>query len=52
MNDEAVLKILIEAYVSLNKLHAEPGPKCHMLAQSIHVIERLIKEVIKKQAKS
>ena len=41
-------KELCNAYVELNKLHSEPGAKCHMLASSIHFLERLIKEYFKR----
>lgn len=38
---------LIQAYVELNKLSAAPGDKCHMLADSIKFIERMIREELK-----
>lgn len=49
MNDGLVemLEILTRAYVELNKLHAEPGNQCHMLASSMHKIEALLKQLVK-----
>jgi hypothetical protein len=43
-----VIEALLDTYLELNKLHAAPGEKCHMLAMSIHFIERLIKQEMKK----
>jgi len=44
------MEILTNAYVEMNKLHAQPGEKCHMLATSIKFLERQIKELTKKGA--
>lgn len=41
-----LVQILVKAYVDLNRLHAQPGDKCHMLASSIKAIERLLREVV------
>lgn len=41
------LQVLIAAYIELNKLKATPGEQCHMLATSIHFIEKLIKAHLK-----
>lgn len=42
------LSELLKAYVELNKLHSQPGEKCHMLADSIAFIQRKINEELKK----
>ena len=44
------LQLLLKAYVELQRLHAEPGDKCHMLAGGIIFIQKLIREEIKRQA--
>ena len=44
------LKVLIQAYVELNKLHATPGERCHMLAMSIKFIQAEIKQLLKREA--
>ncbi len=36
------LDSLLETYLELNKLNAEPGMKCHMLASCIQFIQRQI----------
>lgn len=40
------LQMLLAAYVELNRLHAEPGQACHMLADSIVFIQRQIRYVL------
>lgn len=45
--ESEILKILLDAYVRLNKLHAEPGGKCHMLASSLDFVKRQIATVMK-----
>ncbi len=45
MTTESLFKILTDTYVELNKLYAEPGAKCHMLADSIMRIERMLKKI-------
>lgn len=40
------LKVLIDAYIELNRLNAEPGSKCHMLASCIQFIQRKIIEFV------
>jgi hypothetical protein len=45
----SLLVKLLEAYVELNKLNAQPGDRCHMLAMSIQFLERKITAVIKQQ---
>ena len=42
-----LLEILLKAYVELNRLHAQPGDKCHMLATSIHHVEKWINRILK-----
>ena len=44
------LKVLIQAYVELNKLHTTPGERCHMLAMSIKFIQAEIKQLLKREA--
>lgn len=46
---EEVIKKLLDTYVELNKLHAAPGEKCHMLAMSIQFVERLTRQLLKKE---
>lgn len=41
------LEHLLKAYVELNKLHAEPGQRCHMLAMSIQFLQRQIRDLLK-----
>lgn len=48
MSDQLIIemaKILTDCYVRLNQLHAQPGEKCHMLANSIKFIEKAMKPV-------
>ncbi len=42
------LDSLLETYLELNKLNAEPGMKCHMLASCIQFIQRQILTELKK----
>lgn len=46
MNDK--LQALLNAYVELNKIHAAPGEKAHMLYASIDFIKRMIAQELKK----
>lgn len=46
MNKE-ILEVLTKCYVELNKLNAQPGDRCHMLAYSIKFTERMIKQILK-----
>lgn len=42
------LDALLEAYIELNKLHATPGERCHMLASCILFIQKQIALELKK----
>jgi len=47
MNNRDYLQALLDAYVELNRLHTEPGERCHMLAMSIQFLEKQIKVILK-----
>lgn len=42
------LEMLLKAFVRLNELHAQPGDKCHMLANSIEFLRREIRIILAK----
>lgn len=46
-----MLKVLVDGYVELNKINAEPGEKSHAIWNSTDFIKRTIKDIVNSEIK-
>ena len=49
MRDSEKLKLLLDAYVAMNRIAAEPGDRSHALWFSINRLWNLLKELSRKR---